>query len=65
MIMKEDTILGIGKPEKQKEPTTEMAQAVFDGNCNFCNKKGHKKVDCFKFKKQQKEGAEKKPGETY
>jgi hypothetical protein len=65
MIMKEETILGIGKPEKQKEPTTEMAQAVFDGNCNFCNKKGHKKVDCFKFKKQQKEGAEKKPGETY
>ena len=45
MIMKEETILGIGKPDKLKESNTEVAQAVFDGICNFCNKKGHKKND--------------------
>jgi hypothetical protein len=65
MIMKEETILGIGKPDKHKESNTEVAQAVFDGFCNFCNKKGHKKNDCFQFKKQQKEGTEKKPRENY
>ena len=30
----------------------------FKGNCNYCQKFGHKKVDCFKFKKDQKEKGE-------
>jgi hypothetical protein len=63
MIMKEETILGISKPELKVSSETETANAVFDGVCNFCNKKGHKKAECFKFKKQQKEI--KNPKETY
>jgi hypothetical protein len=63
MIMKEETILGISKPESKVSSETETANAVFDGVCNFCNKKGHKKAECFKFKKQQKEI--KNPKETY
>jgi len=40
-IMKEETIIGIAKPtEKAKD--TETANAVFDGICSFCSKKGHK-----------------------
>ena len=51
-IMKEETIIGISKPTKS--PTEmETANAVFEGTCNFCSKKGHKKQDCFAFKKQQ------------
>ena len=54
-IMKEETILGISKPESKTSSETETANAVFEGVCNHCNKKGHKKADCFKFKKQQNE----------
>ena len=53
-ILKEETINGIGKIENnptQKE--TEIAHAVFDGNCNYCYKKGHKKSECRKLKKDQ------------
>ena len=57
-IMKEETIIAISKPVvKAKE--TETANTVFDGVCNFCSKKGHKKQDCFAFKKTQKQGAAK------
>ena len=62
-IMKEETILGISKPETKTSSETETANAVFEGVCNFCNKKGHKKADCFKFKKQQNETKTSK--ETY
>jgi hypothetical protein len=47
MIMKEETILGISKPESNKSSDSEIATAAFEGVCNHCNKKGHKKADCF------------------
>ena len=53
MIMKEETILGISKPESNKSSDSEIATAAFEGVCNHCNKKGHKKADCFKFKKEK------------
>jgi hypothetical protein len=62
-IMKEETILGISKPESKTSSETETANAVFEGVCNFCNKKGHTKAECFKFKKQQNEM--KNPKGTY
>jgi transposase InsO family protein len=64
-ILKEETINGIGKVEKdptQKE--TEIAHAVFDGNCNYCYKKGHKKSECRKLKKDQENGSN-KPSNKY
>jgi transposase InsO family protein len=59
-IMKEETIIGISKPvekAKEKAKETETANAAFEGTCDFCSKKGHKKQDCFAFKKTQKQGA--------
>ncbi len=54
MIMKEETILGISKPESNKSTNdSEVATAAFEGVCNHCSKKRHKKADCFKFKKEK------------
>jgi hypothetical protein len=39
---------------------SEIAHAVVEGKCSHRKKKGHKKADCFSFKKS-KEGADKKP----
>ena len=58
MIMKEETILGISKPESSKSTNdSEIATAAFEGVGNHCNKKGHKKADCFKFKKEKESKA--------
>jgi hypothetical protein len=53
-ILEEETINGIGKTDKAElkaEKDSEIAHAAFEGNCHYCNKKGHKKPDCFKMKK--------------
>jgi hypothetical protein len=64
-ILKEETINGIGKAEKDPvQRETEIAHAMFEGNCNYCNKKGHKKAECRKFKKDQENGST-KPGDKY
>ena len=34
MIMKEETILGISKPESSKSSDSEIATAAFEGVCN-------------------------------
>ncbi len=58
MILKEETVLGIDKPESNKSSKdSEIATAAFEGVCNHCNKKGHKKADCFKFKKEKESKA--------
>jgi hypothetical protein len=54
-ILQEETINGIGKPDKEKAQKEskdfEIASAAFEGNCLHCNKKGHKKADCFALKR--------------
>ncbi len=56
-ILQEETINGIGKPDKQKAQNdskdSEIAHVAFDGNCKHCGKKGHKKADCYALKKLQ------------
>ena len=56
-ILQEETINGIGKPDKQKAQNdskdSEIAHVAFDGNCRHCGKKGHKKADCYALKKLQ------------
>ena len=51
-ILEEETVNNIGKPDKAASVTkdSEIAHAVFEGNCHYCNKKGHKKPDCKKMK---------------
>jgi hypothetical protein len=60
-ILQEETINSIGKPDSKKSQNeskdSEIAHAVFDGTCNHCGKKGHKKAECNKLKKEQKEAA--------
>ena len=29
------------------------SHARFNGSCNYCHKKGHKKANCFKLKREQ------------
>jgi hypothetical protein len=54
-IMQEETVNGIGKPDKEKPPKDskdlEIAHAAFDGICLYCKRKGHMKRDCLGFKK--------------
>ena len=60
-ILQEETINSIGKPDSKKSQNeskdSEIAHAVFDGTCNHCGKKGHKKAECNKLKKEQKVAA--------
>jgi hypothetical protein len=59
-IMKEETVNNIGKPDEQNKndsKDSEVAHAAFDGTCNHCGKKGHKKADCNKLKKETKAAA--------
>ncbi len=44
MIIKEETILGISKPESKVSSEAETANAVFDGVCNFVTKKDTRKL---------------------
>jgi transposase InsO family protein len=54
-ILQEETINGIGKPDKHKVDSkdTEIAHAVFEGYCTYCKKKGHKIADCFALKRKE------------
>jgi transposase InsO family protein len=55
-ILEEETINGIGKPDKADSKTEkdyEIAHAVFEGKCHYCDKKGHKKPDCRQMKKDK------------
>jgi hypothetical protein len=50
---------GNNKPQNnyKKSGTKKMfTKKTFDGECHYCHKKGHMKADCFKWKKDQKEG---------
>jgi hypothetical protein len=55
-ILQEETINGIGKPDKQKVQNdtkdSETAHAAFEGKCSYCKRKGHKAVDCFARKRK-------------
>jgi hypothetical protein len=53
-IMKEETVLGLSKPESKTATSSEMASSAVE-NCTFCNKKGHMKSECRKLKKEQAE----------
>jgi hypothetical protein len=54
MILKEETVLGIAKPESNKSSKdSEIATAAFEGVCNHCNKKGHKKADCLNSRRRK------------
>jgi hypothetical protein len=64
-ILQEETINGIGKPEKLKTQNdskdSETAYAAIEGKCYHCGRKGHKKEDCRDLKKETaKEGSKKK-----
>ena len=54
-ILQEETVNGIGKLDTAniKDKIVEIAHAAFDGNCDYCNRKGHKKSECRKLKKDQ------------
>lgn len=43
---------GSSQTKKQKNASTKKDK--FKGVCHYCGKKGHKKVDCYKFKNDQK-----------
>ena len=57
-ILQEETVNAIGKPDKQKAQNdskdSDIAHVAFEGNCNHCGKKGHKKAECNKLKKELK-----------
>ena len=64
-ILQEETINAIGKPEKQNKndsKDSEIAHAAFDGTCNHCGKKGHKKAECNKLKNEIKAKAATRAG---
>jgi hypothetical protein len=65
MILKEETINSIDKPERKKQETkdTEIATAIFEGVCHFCQKKRHRKLECFAFKKLK--AGDRKPAASY
>jgi hypothetical protein len=68
-ILQEETINGIGKPDKQKAQNdskdSEIAHAAFDGNCKHCGRKGHKKADCFALKRLKEGSNKEEPAEKY
>ena len=39
------------KKSKKKEQWNKPKKSLFKENCKFCKKYGHKRADCFKFKK--------------
>jgi hypothetical protein len=53
-ILKEETVLGLSKPEKQSSSSTEVANSAIE-NCAHCNKKGHNKSECRKLKKEKED----------
>jgi len=53
-IMKEETVLGLSKPESKTATSSERTSSAVE-NCTFCNKKGHMKSECRKLKKEQAE----------
>jgi transposase InsO family protein len=57
-ILQEETINSIGKPDNKKSQNdskdSEVAHIAFEGKCNHCGKKGHKKAECYKLKKETK-----------
>ncbi len=52
--MKEETVLGLSKGEKQSSTSIEMTNSAME-NCAHCNKKGHNKSECRKLKKEKEE----------
>jgi hypothetical protein len=52
--MKEETVLGLSKPEKQSSSSIEVANSAIE-TCAHCNKKGHNKSECRKLRKEKEE----------
>jgi transposase InsO family protein len=53
-ILKEETVLGLSKSDKQSSSSIEVANSAMD-NCAHCKKKGHNKSECRKLKKEKEE----------
>ena len=70
-ILKEETINEIGKTENgNPKSNSDVAHAFFEGTCNYCNKKGHKRNECRKLAKDKENGtiqedSKAKPGDKY
>ena len=70
-ILKEETINEIEKTENgNPKSNSDVAHAFFEGNCNYCNKKGHKRNECRKLAKDKENGtiqedSKAKPGDKF
>jgi len=53
-----------GNKKNYDNGKSKETKAKFDGNCNFCNRYGHKEADCFKKKKDQSEKGSGKPNKS-
>ena len=70
-ILKEETIMDIGKTENgNSKSDSDVAHIFFEGTCNYCSKKGHKRNECRKLAKDKangtvQENSKAKPGDKY